>query len=224
MMRVWLIVCVFLMSSGTLWAQTAQEWRDSLAVLNQLIRRHPKSTDLRLKKAAVNIELEQLDYAIEEYGRVLEIEPKNPAALFYRAYVNGLLRRYALACNDYETFLTIVPKHFEAHLGLIQMKRRLGRKLETMDEMNRLVQLFPDSAIAYAVRADYEAEQEQYEIALFDWDEAIERSPRNADFVVSKVHLFLMQKRNEEALYELEKAVRRGIPRAALSAWFDKCK
>ncbi len=223
-MRVWIILCLFVSITGGAWAQSAQKWRDSLAVLNQLIRKYPSSTDLRLKKAAINIELKQLDYAIEEYGRVLELDPKNPAALFYRAYVNGSLRRYALACSDYERFLSIVPRHFEAHLGLTQMKRKLGWKLETIDEMNRLVQLFPDSAIAYAVRADYETEQGQFEVALFDWDEAIERSPRNADFVVSKVNLFLMQKRNEEALHELDKAVRRGIPRAALSAWFDKCK
>ena len=58
----------------------AQEWRDSLATLNRLIDNNPRSTDLRLKKAAVNIELGQWEYAVEEYGRVLQLDKKNLAA------------------------------------------------------------------------------------------------------------------------------------------------
>ena len=69
-------------------AQTTRQWRDSLAVLNRLIEQQPSSTDLRLKKAAVNIELEQWEYAIEEYGNVLRLDSKNLAALYYRAYAN----------------------------------------------------------------------------------------------------------------------------------------
>ena len=34
-----------------------KELRDSLAVLNQLIGENPRSTDYRLKKAAINIQL-----------------------------------------------------------------------------------------------------------------------------------------------------------------------
>ena len=77
-------------------AQTAHQWRDSLAVLNRLIEQQPRSTDLRLRKAAVNIELEQWEYAVEEYGRVLAIDDHNPAALFFRAYANVHLRQYAM--------------------------------------------------------------------------------------------------------------------------------
>ena len=80
----------------------AQEWRDSLATLNRLIDNYPQSTDLRLKKAAVNIELGQWEYAVEEYGRVLQLDQQNLAARYYRAYCHLHLREYALAKSDYE--------------------------------------------------------------------------------------------------------------------------
>ena len=115
-MRKLLLCAMLALLSLSASAQTRQEWRDSLTRLNDSIRLKPYDTDLRLRKAAVNIELEQWDYAAEEYGRVLRLDPKNLAALYYRAYVNTTLRRYDLAKNDYETFLTIVPKHFEAQL------------------------------------------------------------------------------------------------------------
>ena len=205
-------------------AQTRQEWRDSLTRLNDSIRLKPYDTDLRLRKAAVNIELEQWDYAAEEYGRVLRIDPKNLAALYYRAYVNTTLRRYDLAKSDYETFLAIVPKHFEAQLGLAMIKRKLEHSADALDELNRLVQAFPDSALSYAARAGYEAELKQYDLALYDWDEALKRAPRNKEYQVSKVDVLIAMKRYDEAWRLLEQLMRQGVPKAALKEWIDKCK
>ena len=74
MTRIALFTLLLLLGTAALHAQTARQWRDSLTALNRLIDNQPQSTDLRLKKAAVNIELEQWEYAIEEYGRVLGID------------------------------------------------------------------------------------------------------------------------------------------------------
>ena len=221
-MRALLFTILFLLPYSGLQAQSPQQWRDSLSILNKQIRRFPESTDLRLKKAAINIELNQWDYAIEEYGNVLSIDPKNLAALYYRAYAHTQLKHYDQAKYDYETFLSIVPRNFDAQLGLAMVKRRMGRKTDALEEMNRLVQMYPDSALAYVARAGYEAELGQYEVSLYDWDEAIKRSPLNADFVVSKVEVLLSQKRNVEAREELNKAIKRGIPRSALNHWMAR--
>ena len=222
MTRALLFTLILLLSPSALQAQTPQQWRDSLAVLNKQIRRFPNSTDLRLKKAAVNIELNQWDYAIEEYARVLSIDPKNLAALYYRAYAHSQLKHYDQAKYDYETFLSIVPRNFDAQIGLAMVKRKMGRKTDALEELNRLVEMYPDSALSYVARAGYEAELGQYEVSLYDWDEAIKRSPLNPDFVVSKVEVLLAQKRNAEAREELEKAVRRGIPRSSLNHWMNR--
>ena len=60
MIRQFLVVALAMMSGAT---ATAQEWRDSLATLNRQIENNPQSTDLRLRKAAVNIELGQWESA-----------------------------------------------------------------------------------------------------------------------------------------------------------------
>jgi predicted Zn-dependent protease len=100
----------------------------------------------------------------------------------------------------------------------------MGRKTDTIDELNRLVQMFPDSADAYAARAAFEAEQEQYDIALYDWDEAIRRKPLQSGYVVSKADILISLYRMDEAREELNAAIKRGIPRYALKEWLDKCK
>lgn len=205
-------------------AQSVQSWQDSLAVLGKQILQSPQSVDLRLKKAAVNLELNQWDYAIDEYGRVLDIEPRNLSALYFRAYAHHQQRHYELAKADYESILALVPKHFESQLGLAMVKRNMGRVVEAMDELNRLVQAFPDSALAYAARAGYEAEQKQYEPALYDWDEAIRLKPDNVDFAVSKVEVLLALHRKREAKAHLQQLVKAGVPKAELRHWMRQCQ
>ena len=56
-------IAALLLCCGKTQAQTAQQWRDSLAVLGRQIEASPHSVELRLRKAAVNLELGQWDYA-----------------------------------------------------------------------------------------------------------------------------------------------------------------
>ena len=219
-----LMLAVIVMLAESSGAQTSQQWRDSVSTLNELIRQNPKDTDLRLRKAEGNINLQQWDYAIEEYGHVLRQDEKNLAALYFRAYCHTQLRHYDMAKADYDTFLTIQPQHFEAHLGLAHVLQKMGRKAEILDELNLIVQLFPDSADAYAARAAYETEQKLYDVALYDWDEAIRRHPENVEYAVSKAEILLALERKKEARETLDAAVERGTPRGLLKEWYDRCK
>lgn len=211
-------------SLQTLDAQTPDQWRDSLTVLSKAISQQPKSVDLRLKKAAVNIELSQWDYAIEEYGRVLDMEPRNLTALYFRAYAYGQMRRYGLAKSDYEAILRQVPTNFNALLGLAMANRKMGKTVEALDALNQLVQFSPDSAYAYAMRAGLETELKQYDAALYDWDEAICRDSANVEFRASKVDVLLTMNKKNEARTLLNDMIRMGVPRAALKEWLERCK
>ena len=110
--RTGIVLLVAMLWQSTMQAQDKQRWRDSLTVLNKAIATSPWSTDLHLRKATANLELKQWEYAIDEYALVLQHDPHNPAALFYRAYANTHLRRFDLACNDLNDLLAYLPPHF----------------------------------------------------------------------------------------------------------------
>ena len=205
-------------------AQDNQRWRDSLTVLNKQIAISPWSTDLHLRKAAANLELQQWQYAVDEYALILQREPHNPAALFYRAYANTHLRRYDLARNDYNDLLVIVPTHFEARLSLAVVLQLMGRRQDALDQLNQTVEQHADSAVVYAARANLERDMKQDEAALYDWQQAERLSPRDPLYVVSHVDLLLVLERREEARRVLDAAVTRGIPRGMLLEWYDKCR
>ena len=199
-------------------------WRDTLTVLNKQIAQTKWSTDLHLRKAHANLQLMQWQYAIDEYALVLQHESHNPAALFYRAYAYTHLRRFDLARNDLNDLLMVLPKHFEARLSMAVVLQQLGRKQEALDHLNHAVQQCPDSAVAYAARANLERDMKQDEAALYDWQKAEEQAPRDPTYVVSHVDLLLVLERRKEARKVLDAAVSRGIPRGMLLEWYEKCK
>ena len=205
-------------------AQDTQRWRDSLTVLNQAIASQPWSTDLHLRKAAANLELKQWQYAIDEYNLVLQKEPRNAAALFYRAYANTHLRRFDLARNDLNDLLVYYPRHFEGRLSLAVILQHTGKRQDALDQLNQTIQLYPDSAVAYAARANVERDMKQDEAALYDWQKAEQLDERNPLYVVSHVDLLLVLERRTEARMVLDDAVKRGIPRGMLLEWYEKCK
>ena len=204
------VLLVGILCQLTVQAQTTnQQWRDSLTVLNRMIDTQPWSTDLHLRKAAVNLELKQ---------------PHNPAALFYRAYANTHLRHFDLAKNDLNDLLIVVPNHFEARLSLAIVLQQLGRKQDALDNLNQLIQQHADSAVAYAARANLERQMKQDDAALYDWQRAEELSPRDPTYVASHVDLLLVLERRKEARRVLDAAVKRGIPHGLLWEWYTKCK
>lgn len=222
-MRNFLFV-LFYLSVITAVAQSRQEWRDSLETLSASLKQDPDNIDLRLRKAEADIQLERWDYALAEYGRILRTDEKNLAALYFRAYVHERQKHYDLARVDYESFLAIQPLHLEARLGLAHILQKMGRRSDAMDVLNQIVQMFPDSADAYAARAAFETKYLQYELALYDWNEAIRLRPDNEGFVISKVDLLIRLKRKKEAREALDALVLKGTPRGMLKEWYDRAR
>ena len=202
----------------------AQNWRDSLAVLNQQIAQTAWSTDLHLRKAAVNLELEQWEFAADEYSAILRREPRNPAALFYRAYAYMQQRHYAPAAADYETLLEVNPTLLSSGIGLSYAQQRMGKLRDALDVLNRMVELHPDTAVAYVARASLEQQMGQLDAALYDWEQAARLEPSNRDYMVSRVEVLIALGRKDEARELLDKAVAAGATRGQLQQWYVKCR
>ena len=144
------------------------------------------------------------------------IDANNLPALYYRAFAHNHLRHYDMARADYERFLQLLPRHFEARLGLAMTLRRQGKTRDVTDELNRLVQMFPDSAVAYAVRADFEQEQAQYDLALYDWDEALRLANGRQEYQLGKYGVLWAMRRYDEARRLGEQLLEAGVPNATL--------
>lgn len=201
-----------------------QQLRDSLATASEALASHPDSLELRLKKASWNVQLEQWQYAREEYDYVLQRNPQNIAALFYRAFVNEKQKRYKFARLDYEHLLYLAPGNFEAMLGLALLNDKDSRHTDAINQINILVTQHPDSAVAYAVRGGMEMERKMYVTAEYDYGKAIELAPQNTDYLLNRANVRIILKHKKEAREDLDEMVRLGVPRANLIDWYRKCR
>lgn len=231
------IILIFtqLMFATGLMAQTQQELRDSLSMINRLIEEHPRAYKLRLRKAALNIDLGQWQYALDEYTNVLEMQPTNLTALYYRGFVNQHLQRWAFARKDYEQLLKVDPQNEHAMMGLILTNIADDHKTEAFDGANRLVELYPDNATSYSVRSDVEEQLGMHAAALEDIQHAIKiedvdvqkKYPHSMDddiasYQLSAFSLYMHFGKKKDARSCLDYLVSQGIPRASLYDYYKQ--
>lgn len=205
-------------------AQSKAALRDSLRVATDRMEYAPDSVDLRLRKASYNLQLEQWNYALDEYNYILRRHPGDVSALFHRAYVNEKLHRDNFARLDYESLLAIVPGHFEGQLGLALLNQKMKHFTDALDMINRLVNQYPDSAVAYAARAGIEKEQGMVSLAAFDYAEALKRDSGNREYRIDYVDVLILDKKKDEAHRQLDRLVSMGVPRASLLELYKRCR
>ena len=204
-------------------AQTDRsQLRGELAALADSLNYDPENTDLRLRKAACHLELDEWEKAKSDYDYILDRNPENPLALFYRAFANTKIGRYGFARTDYETLLAIVPNHFEAMLGLALLNQKDKRYIEAMDQINILIESYPDNAIAYAARGGMERERGMIELAEYDFTQAITLDPENKDYILNRADLRIRMGKYDAAKADLDLLVKLGTQRAALTEFYDR--
>ena len=205
-------------------AQRSVGLRDSLLKATNEMEYHPDSVDLRLKRAGINLLLEEWQKAKDDYDLILRLEPENVAALYFRAYANERLHRYGFARLDYESVLRLVPGNFEARLGLALLNQKARHFTEALDQLNQLVEQNPDSAVAYAARAGVEVEREMLDLAEYDYGQALRLSPDNRDFLLAHADVCLKLKHLEKARTDLDRLVELGTSRAALTDYYKRLR
>ena len=205
-------------------AQTRQQLRDSLKNATDELSYHPDSVDLRLKKAGWNIQLEEWRKAKDEYDIILQSHPTNIAALYFRAYVNDQLKRYNFARLDYENLLSLVPGNFEGMLGLALLNQKDKHYTEAYDQINRLCNMFPDSAVVYAARAGIEMERNMLELAEYDYSEAIKRDKNNVDYLLNRAEIRIQLGKMKEAKEDLDSLLTLGFSQGELRGYYRRIR
>ena len=199
-------VALLLLLSKNAFCQSKEQLRDSLTAITTQLKAHPTSIELLLKKAGYSMQLENWQYAIDAYSDILKQQSSNQTALYFRAYLYDKTTRLNLSRTDYEALLKANPNHFEA-----------------MDILNQLIEAYPDSAITYAVRAGFEEEKQQYELAEYDFAEAEKRAPSNIDYSLGRVEMLINQEKYTEALEHLNILSNRKVPRVKLEYYYRLC-
>ena len=164
----------------------------------------PGTTGLLLNRASLYLKMGNESRALADYNEVLDKHPDHAEAL-------------KDARRDYEHLLRLDPNHEQALLGLALVNDNDRRPQEAMENINRVIDLYPTHAAGYAIRAGMEFDRKLYEVAEVDYSKAIEIEPENISFRLARAHFYNKTKRKKEAREDVRVAARLGATPAEVA-------
>jgi tetratricopeptide (TPR) repeat protein len=155
------------------------DWKDSLTLWSKTVITSPNSSIAHGSLGRAYQDLGQLEEAIREYKKAIEIFPDN-----YKAYYNlGVIydRQGALkeAVTNYKSTIAINPAFINAHFNLGNIYHNQGLLEEAIHQYRKVTELDP---------ADYEArnnlgvayaKQGKLDQAIAQWEKVLEIEPQN---------------------------------------------
>ena len=168
------------------------------------------TTNLLLSRGSLYLQLNNQDRALMDYNKVLEAEPDNEEALFFRAFVLSSQRKYKDARTDYKHLLELNPMHEDARLGLAILNSKDGRPKEAMEQLDALVHFYPNHAKHYLARCGLLEQRKDYEKAKKDISMALELEPENPECYLTRASLYLAMKKKKLAQQDCKTAIRLG--------------
>jgi len=100
------------------WAQAQQgDYTEAIALLNQLIDRHPYNAIDYNNRGLVYFQGGQLEQALTDYNTALQLDPQMASAYNNRANYYAACGRLAAAIADYDQAIDLIPSHVRAWIN-----------------------------------------------------------------------------------------------------------
>ncbi len=148
-----------------------------------------------------------LNQAIANYGKALEIDPQNAIAYYNRGnawHKKGEMNR---AVADYSNALEINPK-----LAMAYYNRGnawyTGALEQAISDYSKFLDVNPNDADAYVNRGNAYYKKNDFDRAIADYSRAIEIDPENAESYYNRGNAWHKKSKLKKALADVEKAFR----------------
>ncbi|MGB2728304.1 MAG: tetratricopeptide repeat protein [Halobacteriota archaeon] len=122
----------------------------------------------------------EFDRAIEDFDKVIELNPEYASAYYNRGLTYSNLKRDKEAIADYNKAIELDPKYAYAYNNRGTAYRNLKRDEEAIADYNKAIELNPNFAYAYNNRGTAYSNLKKYEEALEDYNKAVELDPNFA--------------------------------------------
>jgi len=118
-----------------------------------------------------------LNKAIADYSKAIEVDPKDTAAYTLRGVAWGKKAEYDKAIADYTKALEINPKFAKAYNNRGYTWAKKGDKDKAIADYTKAIEIDPNYAPAYTNRGTAWADKGEYDKAIADFNKALEIDP-----------------------------------------------
>lgn len=202
-----------LSSLGRLY-QNQSKYRESIVVLQKLLRRAPVYPEANLAIGVSHYALGEFDAAIEALQKELVGNPKSRETRYYLALSLDASHRKLEAIEQLETLLKDSPQDAQA---LYQLVRTY--KAGTLQAFQRLTRLAPESDFVLALRAEINADNNRLNEAVDGYRRVAKTNPNFPGIHFALGETYWRMAKSDEAMQELKLALRED-PSDALANYY----
>lgn len=166
----------------------------------------PQTVAELIQQGLVHHRAGQISLAMDRYTQVLQIDPRNPDALYYVALVACHEGQYQQGMDLARRSLTYRPGQARAHNLIGQALHRTGQIKEALKSFDDAIECDINFTDAYGNRANMLSELGRHSEALSSFDRAIALSNSPSDWLNRGATLHAMG-RIDEAIRSYDKAI-----------------
>ncbi len=163
--------------------------------------------DILLNEGGLLLSKKQYYEALQNYNKILEMNPKNEVALLGKGFALEYLERYEEALNAFNKALEINPEDETTLLRKESVLEHLERYEEALDTSNKALEINSKNEVALLEKGSALDHLKRYEEALDAFNKALEINPKYLNALGYKGCILRNLKRYDEALLTLNNAI-----------------
>ena len=164
--------------------------------------------DLPLIAGNVHVHKGDLQEAVKDFTRALELDPKVATGYVNRGFVLNDLKQAAKATRDFQTGLKLQPDYGEAHLGLAFADLQLHRPKPALKQLDAAEKILGKSRPWHLARAEAYRQELDYPHAAGEYRTALEDDPKDIKTQLAYADVLYRMREYEEAIAALNAALK----------------
>jgi tetratricopeptide (TPR) repeat protein/beta-lactamase regulating signal transducer with metallopeptidase domain len=174
----------------------------------EAIVNNAQAADAYISRGVSNFKKGQIDDAISDINKAIELNPEDAAAYFNRGnafYEKGQIEK---AVSDYTKAIEKNPRYTNAYFSRGYVYLTTGEYSKAISDYNTVIDIHPDNAHAYNYRGCGYFAQEEYQEAIDDFSKAIALDPGYIDAYRNRGYIYYdIKKMYRSAIEDYSKAI-----------------
>ena len=204
------IIILLLIIAGTE-ALTVQKylryWQDTISLCDYMLSLTPDSATLYNERGIAFNNKGQLDFAITDYNKTIEIKPEFAAAYNNRGAAYYDKGNFELAIEDYNKAIEMKPEFIEVYNNRGSVYYAKGQLEQAISDFNKAIEMNPRYTEAYNNRGTAYSDKGQLDNAISDYNRSIEINPKYAKAYNNRGNIYAEKGEFKLAICDYNKAI-----------------
>jgi tetratricopeptide (TPR) repeat protein len=162
------------------------------------------------RSASAHFRANEFVEALADYNKVIELEPTNADALFYRIVSLNQLDPLTEPISDWDRIIELAPRYkliYVIYFQRANYRARIGKFDESIEDVNKALEFTPNDGAAYHLRSYSYLMKGNLEAAHADYKKSIELKTTLQNPLLTRGYVFKMRREFERAVADYTMAL-----------------